>query len=323
MMSPSRIAPRLSLLALAILLAACEKPQPVEPVAPPAEPDPVTSAAAAEPAPAAQPADPLAAALAGAHRSDANKARDAWRHPQETLAFFGFKPTATVIEITPGGGWYTEVLAPALKGQGTLVTAVVDPASATTDGAKAYYERGNTAFDEKLKGATDVYGDVRVHTFSATAPNFGADESADLVLTFRNVHNWLGSNSADAMFQGFFKVLKPGGTLGVVEHRAPVGSKAATDSDSGYMTEDAVIALATAAGFELAEKSEINANPKDTHDHPNGVWTLPPSLNVPDGEDAEKYKAIGESDRMTLRFTKPRGDTILKQGMDQAPASDG
>jgi predicted methyltransferase len=318
-MSRSHFLPRLSLLALAVVLAGCEKPQPVEPVAPPAEPDPVTTAAAA-PA-VAQPADPMSAALAGAHRSDANKARDAWRHPQETLAFFGFKPTATVIEITPGGGWYTEVLAPALKGQGTLVAAIVDPASATSDGAKAYYERGNTAFNEKLKLAGDVYGDVQVRTFSATAPSFGDDESADLVLTFRNVHNWLGSGTADAMFQGFFKVLKPGGALGVVEHRAQPGSKAAGDAESGYMTEEAVIALATAAGFELAEKSEINANPKDTADHPNGVWTLPPSLRVPDGEDAEKYKAIGESDRMTLRFTKPRGDEILKQGMDQAPAN--
>src|SRR5690606_23842390 len=140
-MSRSRYLPHLSLLALAIALAGCEKPQPVEPIAPPAEPDPVSSAAVAEPA------DPLAVALAGAHRSDDNKARDAWRHPQETLAFCGFKPTATVVEVTPGGGWYTEVLAPAMKGQGTLVAAIIDPSSASSDGAKAYYERGNAAFN--------------------------------------------------------------------------------------------------------------------------------------------------------------------------------
>jgi predicted methyltransferase len=302
-------------IALIAALAGCSRD---DAPATPADPAPTPQAApvAAEPAPVAAPAaDPIAAALAGEHRSEANRARDAWRHPAETLAFFGFAPDATVIEITPGGGWYTEVLAPAMKGQGTLVAAIIDPASASSERATEYYTRGNQSFRDKLAGH-ELYSDVRVHEFSASAPSFGEPESADLVLTFRNVHNWVGSGAAPAMFKGFFDVLKPGATLGVVEHRAPAGSAAAGNPDSGYMTEDAVIALATAAGFELAERSEINANPADTHDHPNGVWTLPPSSRVPEGEDGAKYAAIGESDRMTLKFSKPRGDAIKATGMD-------
>lgn len=302
-------------LALVVALAGCDRPSQPEPPAPPAEPEPVN---AAPPAQTAAPTDPLDAALAGAHRSAENKARDSWRHPKQTLTFFGFSPSATTIEITPGAGWYTEVLAPAARGQGKLVAAIVEPASAGSENAQAYYTRSNQAYREKLAATPDVYGEVEVREFPLSAPSFGPDNSADLVLTFRNVHNWLGSGAAPKMFEGFFKVLKPGATLGVVEHRAKPGSAAATDEDSGYMTEEAVIALATAAGFELAERSEINANPADTGDHPNGVWTLPPSLRVPDGEDAEKYRAIGESDRMTLKFVKPHGDEIKRTGMDDA-----
>lgn len=308
-------------LALTAALAACNRQEAPAPAAP-AEPAPVPEAAPAAPAApesASVPAaDPLAAALAGAHRSEENRARDAWRHPAETLAFFGFRPDATVVEITPGGGWYTEVLAPALKDGGTLVAAVVDPASAANDSGRDYYTRTNAAFQEKLDGNADVYGAVQVRPFSMAEPRFGEDGSADLVLTFRNVHNWVGSGAAPGMFKGFFDVLRPGGTLGVVEHRAQPGSAAAENPRSGYMTEEAVIALATAAGFELAGRSDVNANPADSTDHPNGVWTLPPSLRVPDGEDPEKYRAIGESDRMTLRFVKPQGDEILRQGMDEA-----
>lgn len=318
--------PALGLIASTLLLAACDRSTPPEPIAPPDNPEPVsaptggtaTASDAVAAADAARASDPLAAALEGPHRSAENRARDAWRHPRETLAFFGVEPTHTVVEITPGGGWYTEVLAPYMRGQGKLVAAVVDPASASNDQSRAYYERSNGAFDEKLQGASDVYGEVEVRPFTLAEPSFGPAGSADVVLTFRNVHNWLGSGAAPAMFKGFFEVLRPGGTLGVVEHRAQPGSAAASDGKSGYMTEDAVIALATEAGFELAERSEINANPNDTADHPNGVWTLPPSLRVPDGEDAEKYRAIGESDRMTLKFVKPRGDAIVRQGMDDA-----
>lgn len=303
---------RLLPLALALSLAACERSaSPPEPPAPAPEPE----TAAAQPA---ADADPLAEALAGDHRSEAHRARDAWRNPAQTLAFFGMNPQSTVVEITPGGGWYTEVLAPALREGGRLVTAIVDPASASNDRARDYYTRTNQSFRDKLAELPNVYGAVEVVEFDLGAPRFGDDGSADLVVTFRNVHNWTGSGAAPGMFEGFYKVLKPGGTLGVVEHRAQPDSAAAENPDSGYMTEDAVIELATAAGFELAEKSEINANPADTTDHPNGVWTLLPSLRVPEGDDPEKYRAIGESDRMTLRFTKPVSDTILRQGMDDA-----
>lgn len=300
---------RLLPFAIVAALAGCNRSE--TPAAPPA-PTPEST-----PAPVAAPAaDPLVTTLAGAHRSDENKARDAWRHPRETLAFFGFKPSQTVVEITPGGGWYTEVLAPALRDGGRLVAAVVDPASASNERAQAYYTRSNDEYRAKLDAAPAIYDQVAVHAFSLTEPSFGEAGSADLVVTFRNVHNWVGSGAAPGLFKGFFDVLRPGGVLGVVEHRAQPGSKAAEDAGSGYMTEEAVIALATAAGFDLAEKSEINANPADTADHPNGVWTLPPSLRVPEGEDPEKYKAIGESDRMTLKFVKPQGDEIKRTGMD-------
>lgn len=318
----SRRSPLLCLLplALAVGLVACERSAPPEPPAPPADPEPVEQPASTQ-APVA--ADPFAAALAGEHRSDEHRARDAWRNPAQTLEFFGLTPASTVVEVTPGGGWYTEVLAPVLRGQGRLVAAIVDPASASNDRAREYYERANGQYREKLAGNASVYDGVEIVEFDLTSPRFGEDESADLVVTFRNVHNWTGSGAAPGMFEGFYKVLKPGGTLGLVEHRAQPGSAAAENPGSGYMTEDSVIALATAAGFELAERSEINANPADTTDHPNGVWTLPPSLRVPDDQDPETYRAIGESDRMTLRFTKPRGDVILRQGMDDpsgAPA---
>ncbi|MFB9067678.1 class I SAM-dependent methyltransferase [Pseudofulvimonas gallinarii] len=304
-----------SLLSLAIVaaLAGCNSSQSPAPAPAPAPEPQAAPASAVVEQPAA---DPLSAALSGAHRSDENRARDAWRHPQETLAFFGFRPDLTVVEVTPGGGWYTEVLAPALRGSGRLVAAVIDPASAANERSRDYYTRGNEAFRAKLDANPEVYDQVVVTPFSMSEPVFGEPGSVDLVLTFRNVHNWVGAGAAPGMFKGFYDALRPGGVLGVVEHRAQPGSKAAEDAGSGYMTEDAIIALATAAGFELAGKSEVNANPADSTDHPNGVWTLAPSLRVPEGEDAEKYKAIGESDRMTLRFVKPRADEIKRTSMD-------
>ena len=288
--------------ALALALAACSQP-----AAPPAEP--VAAAPPAQPSPPAPTAEEAFAAkmdavLAGAHRSDANKARDQYRHPKETLAFFGFGPGLKVVEITPGAGWFTEVLAPALKGDGKLVVAIVDPASAGSDNAKAYYEKNNKAYADKLTADPASYGEVEVVTFDQKAPSFGAAGSADAVYTFRNVHNFTNSGSDGAMFKAFFDVLKAGGTLGVEEHRANPGTDSATSAKSGYVTEDYVIQLATDAGFELVAKSEINANPKDTKDYEGGVWTLPPSLRG-DEKDREKYLAIGESDRMTLKFRKP------------------
>lgn len=278
-------------------------------------------AAAPAPAPVAEPvatpapnrdaafAAKLDEVLAGSHRSDANKARDVYRHPKETLAFFGLAVGQTVVEITPGGGWYTEVLAPTLKGDGNYIAAIIDPAGTASEGAKAYYTKSNQAFRDKLAADPDLYGQAQVVEVTMSNPVFGADGSADLVLTFRNVHNWVGQDATQAMFDGFFKVLKPGGVLGVVEHRArPDETRELKEvAQSGYFPESAVVEMATKAGFVLAEKSEINANPADTKDHPNGVWTLPPSNELEGVPEADqgKYKAIGESDRMTLKFIRP------------------
>lgn len=230
----------------------------------------------------------LQAAVDGAGRKAENRARDGARHPLQTLQFFGIAPTQTVVEITPGAGWYTEILAPYLRDHGRYVAAVTDPA------------RTNT----QLASDPALYGKATVVEFDAKAPVFGPPASADAVLTFRNVHNWVGNGSAQGFFDAFHAVLKPGGVLGVVDHRAKPGTDAATMKKSGYVTEALVIDMATRAGFVLEAKSEINANPRDDAHHPNGVWTLPPS-NRHDAEDRASYQAIGESDRMTLRFRKP------------------
>ena len=296
---------------LLFTLAACQQDAaPPQAAAPAATPAPAAEPA---PAPAASPAEAFAAkldsVLAGAHRNDANKARDQYRHPKETLGFFGLAPGQTVIEITPGGGWYTEILAPVLKDQGTFVGAIIDPASVASEGAKAYYTKGNQALRDKLAANPELYGQAQLVEFNMSSPSFGADGSADLVVTFRNVHNWVGQDAVQGMFNGFFKVLKPGGVLGVVEHRAKADDTRDVKelAKTGYFPEAAVIEMATAAGFQLVEKSEINANPADTKDHPNGVWTLPPTNQVEGIAEADqaKYKAIGESDRMTLKFVKP------------------
>lgn len=244
------------------------------------------------PKPAAEQPSALAVALASPTRTPANVARDKYRHPAETLTFFGLQPGQTVVELWPGGGWYTEVLAPYLAPGGSL--HVVPPAG-------RYDERIRT------KIASDpIYGKVQVATFNAGQPTSMAAGSADLVLTFRNVHSWLDGDApvADKVFAEAFRVLKPGGTLGVVEHRLPEEADDARQLTSGYVKVSTVRRLAEAAGFKFAGASEINANPKDTKDYPKGVWTLPPSLQLGD-KDREKYMAIGESDRMTLKFVKP------------------
>ncbi|GAB2518534.1 class I SAM-dependent methyltransferase [Lysobacter humi (ex Lee et al. 2017)] len=242
-------------------------------------------------------------AIAGSWRSPENRARDVWRHPKETLSFFMVRPDQTVIEITPGGGWYSEILAPYLRDDGRYVAAVIDPAGETNERARDYYAKGLADLRAKFAGDAARFDRAQIVPFNQKAPVFGATNSADVVLTFRNVHNWRMSGNAEAMFKGFFDVLKPGGVLGVVEHRAKADVPA-TDK-SGYVGQAQVIAMAQAAGFVLDGQSEVNANPKDTKDHPNGVWMLPPA-NRHDAKDAAKYKAIGESDRMTLRFVKPR-----------------
>ena len=244
-------------------------------------------------------ANALDAVLAGSWRSDKNKARDVYRHPKETLAFFGVNPGQSVIELTPGGGWYAEVLAPYLKDHGHYIAAIPTPkkaaGEAATDKAGLYKKFGDDAAQ---------YGKAKIVEFDAKAPTFGPANSADVVLTFRNVHNWTDGGNAAAMFQAMYAVLKPGGTLGVVDHRAKPGSTLAEDKESGYLPVDAVVKLASDAGFKLEAQSEINANPKDTKDHPKGVWTLPPTFALKDVDHA-KYAAIGESDRMTLKFVKP------------------
>lgn len=264
---------------------------------------------AASPAKQAAPAHALSAAdataldtaLKGGWRDPKNAARDVYRHPKETLSFFGVKPTQTVVEITPGGGWYAEVLAPYLKTGGSYVAAVVDPAS-VAEKSRNYYQRSADGLQKKFTDGAAQYDKATTVKYDPAAPVFGAPASADVVLTFRNVHNWRKASQAEGMFKGFFAVLKPGGVLGVVEHRA--NKDVAADDDTGYVSEAQVIALAESAGFRLDAKSEVNANPKDTKDYANGVWTLPPSNNHPEAERA-KYQAIGESDRMTLRFVKP------------------
>lgn len=247
-------------------------------------------------------ADSIATAIAGDWRDPKNVARDVYRHPQQTLLFFGVEPDMNVVEIAPGGGWYTEILAPLLREDGRYTGAVNDPAKASSERSRESTSKQNQALRDRFSARPEVYGDARLMEIDPAAPVFGAPASADAVLTFRNVHNWMAAGTAEQMFAGFYAVLKPGGILGVVEHRAnadvPKGDK------SGYVSEAQVIAFAKAAGFELVARSEINANPKDTKDYPAGVWTLPPVLREGD-KDREKYLAIGESDRMTLRFVKP------------------
>jgi len=249
----------------------------------------------------AQPADPLKAAVAAEHRSVGNVARDVYRHPYETLSFFGIKPTDTVVELAPGpGGWYTEILAPYLSAQGQLYAAADDPASSS-----AYNQRSATRFKAKMD-SMGVYGKVKITVFDPPTGklDIAPPGSADAVLTFRNVHNWMNQGKAQDVFNAAFKALKPGGTLGVEEHRLPAARAQDAKADTGYVQEATVIKLAEAAGFKLAGRSEANANPKDTADHENGVWALPPTYANKD-KDRAKYQAIGESDRMTLKFTKP------------------
>ena len=246
----------------------------------------------------------LDTAIAGDWRAPGNTARDRYRHPRETLAFFGVRPGDAVIEITPGGGWYAEILAPYLREDGRYIAALVDPMAVKEGSGRDYQQRSRTSFDAFLGKQPARYDRVQVRAFDPAAPRFGADGGADAVLTFRNVHNWFGAGTAQGYFDGFFRALKPGGVLGVVEHRAAPGTDDATMKKSGYLTEALVIDLATRAGFVLEARSEVNANPADTRNHPNGVWTLPPT-NRHDAADRPKYAAIGESDRMTLRFRKP------------------
>ena len=267
------------------LAQAAEKPATTHPVTPPALASTVT-------------AEQFSRVLSGTWRSPENRARDQYRHPQQTLQFFGFRPNQTLIEITPGNGWYSELLAPLLKDEGHYIAAVQTPASGD------YYRKAADSLKQKFAADPARYGKAQIIEYNPQAPGFGKPASADTVLTFRNVHNWVMADDAPAMFKAFYAVLKPGGTLGVVDHRAKEGASLEAIKQSGYLPTAYVVKLATDAGFTLADESEINANPADTKDYPQGVWTLPPSLRLGE-QDRASYLTIGESDRMTLRFIKP------------------
>lgn len=239
-------------------------------------------------------------AMVGDHRAEANKARDKYRHPKETLLFFGLRPDMAVVEISPSRGWYTEILAPVLRDRGQYYAAV----SAVTEKTPDALRKNDADYRGMLAAAPQLYGKVKLSAISPGSLQVAPPGSADLVLTFRNVHNWAKAGTAEAMFKAFHDALKSGGTLGVVEHRAKPDTSFQQQIDTGYMTEAYVVETAQKAGFKLINKSEINANPRDTKDYAGAVWTLPPTLRYGD-QDRDKYLAIGESDRMTLKFVKP------------------
>jgi len=233
----------------------------------------------------------LAAAIAGSHRNPENVARDGVRHPQEELEFFGIKPNMTVLEINPGGGYWTEILAPYLKDHGHYTVS----GDATRDIAP---------LKARIAISPELYGKIAITEFNGGDQEVAPQGSADFVLTFRNIHNWMRAGTAEAAFRAFYRALKPGGILGVEEHRASAEEPQDPQAKSGYVRQDYAIALAGKAGFKLIGSSEVNANPKDSKDYPQGVWTLPPTYRLGD-QDRDKYAAIGESDRFVLKFEKP------------------
>ncbi|MDA0237623.1 MAG: methyltransferase [Proteobacteria bacterium] len=239
-------------------------------------------------------------ALLAEHRTPAYIERDVFRHPKETLLFFGLKPESSVVEITPSMGWYTEILAPVLHDNGQYYYA----SYRLHDDINPVFVKLENNFKEKIESNADVYGNLKWIRFDPNEPEFAPDGPVDMVLTFRNVHNWAKAGTAESMFDGFALALKQGGVLGIVEHRAKPGTPFEKQIGSGYMTVEYVVQLAEDAGFRLDASSEINANSKDTADHPGGVWNLLPNLRNVADEDKAAIIAIGESDRMTLRFVK-------------------
>jgi predicted methyltransferase len=247
----------------------------------------------------------LDSVLASPHRGE-NAARDAYRHPKETLEFFGVERNMTVAELWPGGGWYTEILGPFLRDEGKLIVTNM-PADHERYGKRAQ------EFEAKIKAAPELYGDVTfaIAPTAADQPfELAPEGTVDVVLTFRNSHGWYNGGQTEQIYGAAFRALKPGGILGIVQHRANEGANPQETSKQGYLPEALVIEHAQKVGFELVEKSEINGNPKDTKDYPAGVWALPPSLSGPDDkpltdDEKAKHMEIGESDRMTLQFRKP------------------
>lgn len=280
---------RLAVVVFTCLLVACGGGE-----SPPAA---QTGEQAAAPAPRESAGPSLAEIVVGEHRSPENIARNAYRNPVETLEFFGIRPDMRVVEIWPGGAWYTEVIAPYLQQSGQYVAANWDPNSEIE-----FVRNGVKAYTDKLAAHPELYGNADMTVLMPPEQwNLGAPGSADMVLTFRNIHNWMPRGYAETMFEEIYAVLKPGGILGVVEHRGNPDVPQDPKAQSGYVNQDYAIAMAEAAGFRLEATSEINANPADTKDYENGVWTLPPTLRA--GDD-EKWRAIGESDRFTLKFVK-------------------
>ena len=238
--------------------------------------------------------------VAGKHRTAKFIARDVHRHPIETLTFFGIKDDMTVVEISPGGGWYAEILAPYLKDNGTYIAAGYDPES-----SMKYFRKNAKKLADKLKSSPDIYGKTVLSIMQAPEKmDFAKPNSADMILSFRNTHNWHRRGHSEVVYKAIYKALKPGGTFGLVQHRAGPKKPGDTSGKYGYLNQNEVIRLAEQVGFKLVAQSEINANPRDTKDYKQGVWTLPPVLTEGD-DDKEKYMAIGESDRMTLKFVKP------------------
>jgi predicted methyltransferase len=243
--------------------------------------------------------DALTTILAGDQRTAEERARDVYRHPKETLLFFGIRPEMSVLEVWPEPGWYTEVIAPLLRDKGKYYAAVI--AADPTD--KHITERLDQ-YRAKLASRPALYDRVVVVALPADGGDIVPPGSLDMVVTFRNIHNWMARDTAPQAFAAMYRALKPGGVLGVVEHRGNPALPQDPQAKSGYVNEDYAIRMIEAQGFRLVAKSEVNANPKDTKDYPQGVWTLPPTYRLGD-KDHDKYAAIGESDRFTLRFVKP------------------
>jgi predicted methyltransferase len=252
--------------------------------------------------PTTQMTERLEAASVGSHRSEENIARNVYRHPVQTLTFFGIEEDMTVLEISPGGMSYSEVIAPALRGSGRYLASGIDTSQPDLP---AYQLKGQARMEQRFAAEAEVFGDVEIVALPASGvSDLGGAESVDMVLTFRNTHGWLRAGIAEQVVESLYGVLKPGGVLGVVQHRAGPATNPDPAAFIGYLSEERVIALVEGVGFVLEARSEINANPADQANYPKGVWTLPPTLMLGD-EDRERYLAIGESDRMTLRFRKP------------------
>jgi len=240
----------------------------------------------------------LTKAVADPARTPKFVARDPARHPAEELTFFGLNPKMTVVEVWPGGGYWTEILGPYLKTSGHLIAAV------PVRGESAEEDKGTQAWRTKMEAAQDHIGTIKITGLGKGHYDVAPPNSVDLIVTFRNFHNWMDGGYAEDALKGFYTALKPGGILGIEDHRGPDTKPQDPKAKSGYVRQDYTIELAKKAGFEFVAASEINANPKDTKDYPEGVWTLPPTLTMGD-KDKAKYVAIGESDRYTLKFRKP------------------